>query len=84
MSVETERWRKALTEQALKYIARTTRNPFYRTGQLSMSDYQAAIGKLPHGDSPEMQIMDSASANYGKFIFLVDFDDPNDPNVVVI
>ncbi len=83
MPIENELYRNAIAQTTLKRIGRSIRNPFYRTGQLTHSDYQAAIGKLPHGDSPEIQVMDSSSPSYGRFFYLVDFDDIDDPNVVI-
>ncbi len=83
MSIENERLKDSWIQQALKKQGKSIRNPFWRFGQLSSSDFQAVIGKLPHREPPEVQVMIPGS-DYGKFYFLPDFDDPDDSSVVIL
>ena len=83
MSIENERLKDSWIQQALKKQGKSIRNPFWRFGQLSSSDFQSVIGKLPHREPPEIQVMDSASADYGKFYFLPDTDSIDDPDVII-
>jgi hypothetical protein len=72
MSAELERYRQASIELVLRKAGRSTKNSFLKLGQLTQSDYQGLIAKLPHADSNPMQVM-TPGANYGKFYFIPDY-----------
>ena len=83
MSIQNERLRQSWIEAALRKQGKSIRNPFWNFGQLSSSDFQSVISKLPHADPPVIQIMD-AGANQGKLVYLPDLDTPDDPDLVYL
>lgn len=72
MPQNLERLRNAAAENVLKKIGKSIRSPFIKVGQLTSSDHQGLLAKLPHADTPEIQVM-TPGANYGKFYFLADY-----------
>ena len=83
MPQDLERYRQASADNTLRRIGRSIRSPFDKVGQLTHSDYQSIVGKLPHHESEEAQVM-TPGADYGKFYFLVDVDQVDNTDVIIV
>jgi hypothetical protein len=80
---DTKRFREALQDNVFKVKSESRRTPLGRVGQVSASLYHAELIKLPHAVTPEVQVTDPSSPDYGKFLFVVDYSSVDGDDVIL-
>jgi hypothetical protein len=80
---ELEVLRKSAQDNVFRRFGINNATLPYQGGQLASSLGHVGLMKLPHIPCPPAQILDPASDNFGKFIFMADYSTIDGPDVIL-